>query len=70
MHITVQIKDVYGVQKAYPLDRQAQLFASMLGTKTLTDHALRHIEMLGYEIRQETRIIDRSMGRDAVRVLA
>lgn len=54
MFITVQIKNVYGNETVYPVCEKAKLFANMLGTKTLTLHALQKIEALGYEIRQYT----------------
>lgn len=48
--ITIKLKDVYGETKAYPICKDAKLFAEMLGTKTLTRSALGHIRHLGYEI--------------------
>lgn len=52
MKITVTIKEVYGEKKVYPHCETSKLFASMLGTKTLTHSALIHIERLGYTIEQ------------------
>jgi hypothetical protein len=49
--IEVEVKDVYGVLKYYPICEKAQLFADIAGTKTLTTHAIKKIEALGYSIK-------------------
>jgi hypothetical protein len=48
--ITIEIKDVFGVLKFYPVCKTAFTFASIAGTKTLTEVNLRRIIELGYEI--------------------
>lgn len=48
--IRIEIRSVYGEDKAYPVCADAHTFAQMLGTKTLTRYALRHILGLGYTI--------------------
>ena len=48
--ITIEIKDVFGVLKFYPVCKDALIFASIAGTKTLTEVNLRRIIELGYEI--------------------
>lgn len=50
MQITIQVRSVYGVNKAYPACDTSKIFAMMLGTKTLTPHALRHVLALGYDV--------------------
>ena len=50
MKITVKIKSVYGLETVYPACPAAEIFARIAGTKTLTSHALRDIQSLGYEI--------------------
>ena len=50
MSITVQIKNVYGNTTIYPVCPRAQLFASIAGTKTLTQAAINDIKSLGYAI--------------------
>lgn len=50
MKITVRIKNVYGIETVYPACPAAELFARIAGTKTLTSHALRDIQALGYQI--------------------
>lgn len=53
MKITVRVANNYGIQTVYPKCDQAKLFARIAGTKTLTTHALRDIQLLGYEIEIE-----------------
>lgn len=48
--IQVTAKSVYGVTKFYPECRNAQLFASIANTKTLTNYTLQYIKSLGYKI--------------------
>lgn len=50
MNITVEVKNVYGVLKAYPVCTKAKLFAQMVGTKTLTRSTIEYIRDLGYQI--------------------
>lgn len=55
MKITIEIKNVYGIETVYPACKAAELFARIAGTRTLTRHALRDIKALGYviEIKQK-----------------
>jgi hypothetical protein len=48
--IVVEVRDVYGVSKVYPVCGEAQIFAAIAGTKTLRPEDIKHIQMLGYEI--------------------
>jgi hypothetical protein len=48
--ITIEIKDVFGQLKYYPVCKDALVFASIAGTKTLSETNLRRIIELGYEI--------------------
>ena len=48
--ITVRVDRNYGVKTVYPVSREAQLFARIAGTKTLTRHTLRDVKELGYRI--------------------
>jgi len=50
MNITVQIREVYGCPKVYPVCETAKQFAALLGTKTLTLDALTGIAGLGYAV--------------------
>jgi|TARA_R110002020_G_scaffold445843_1_gene657794 hypothetical protein len=51
MDITVQVRNVYGEDKVYPICSNAKLFAEIAGTKTLTRDALQRIKWLGVEIK-------------------
>jgi len=48
--IKVHSRDVYGVTKVYPVCKDANHFAAIAGTTTLTPRALTNILRLGYEI--------------------
>lgn len=52
--ITVEVKHVYGVPTAYPVDQAAKVFASIAKTKTLTAADLHRIKSLGFSIVQQT----------------
>jgi hypothetical protein len=49
--VEVEVKDVYGAAKYYPICEKAQLFADIAGTKTLTVEVIKKIEALGYSIK-------------------
>jgi hypothetical protein len=51
MELTIEIKNVYGVQTVYPVCDQAKFFAALAGTKTLTAQAVRLIKQRGYILR-------------------
>lgn len=48
--IYVKIKNVYGVEKVYPDSPEAEIFASIAGTKTLSENVIRAMVELGYEV--------------------
>lgn len=50
MTITIEIKDIYGLQTFYPYCATSKLLAKLAGTKTITRHALETIKALGYQI--------------------
>jgi hypothetical protein len=50
MHITVQVRSVYGNDLVYPADDQATLFASLIGAKTFNARQVGQIRALGYAI--------------------
>lgn len=53
MTITIKFKDVYGNRLVYPVCDNAQHFASIAGTKTLSTFVLKTIETMGYDIQIE-----------------
>lgn len=57
MYIEIRIQNVYGNDLIYPVCNTAKIFASMLGTKTLTRSAIDHIKKLGYEIRVQSQTL-------------
>ena len=49
--IVIEIRNVYGTEKVYPVCEQAHAFADIAGTTTLTEGALDQIKgKLGYEL--------------------
>ena len=48
--IQVEVRQIYGTTKVYPLCETAKAFARIAGTTTLTIDALRNIERIGFEI--------------------
>jgi len=48
--IIVQIKNVYGEDRVYPICKNAQLFAKLARTKTLTRETLMTIHQLGFKV--------------------
>jgi len=50
MEIVIEIKNVYGVEKFYPICDKAKLFASIAGTKTLAPSVLVSVSKLGFTV--------------------
>lgn len=50
MVIQVQIKNVYGEERIYPVSPEAKVFAEMLGQTTLTRQNVAKIKQLGYTV--------------------
>ena len=48
--LQINIRNVYGVAKAYPVDDMAKRFAQFRGATTLTLEALRQLDEMGYTI--------------------
>lgn len=48
--LEVTVKSVYGIDKIYPANETAQLFAEIAGTKTLSTNVIAHAEALGFAI--------------------
>lgn len=48
MKITIQLRNVYGTYKAYPVCDRAKAFARIAKTSTLTPDTLKDIDALGY----------------------
>lgn len=56
--IKVEVRDVYGRQKVYPICENAKRFARIAGTTTLTFGTLKLIEELGYTWEIHDRRVD------------
>ena len=50
MKIKIKITENYNKEAIYPACQDAQTFADIAGTKTLTRSTLKSIQSLGYEI--------------------
>ena len=50
MNITVEIREVYGQSKVYPVCETAQIFADIAGTRTLLPRDIQRIQRLGYKV--------------------
>ena len=48
--ILIEVKSQYGNNVIYPACDNAETFAKLAGTKTLTKHTLELVEQLGYKI--------------------
>ena len=50
--ILIEVRNVYGVDKYYPKNEAAQIFAAINQAKTLSRQTLSYAKVLGYEIVQ------------------
>ena len=48
MQLIVSKKNVYGIERVYPVCKKAKLFARISGNKTLLDEDRKLIKELGY----------------------
>ena len=48
--VKVEIKNVYGREQIYPRNAWAEIFAEMVGQKTLTRANIAHIKRLGFQV--------------------
>ena len=54
MQLVVTKKNVYGVERVYPICTKAKLFASISGNKTLLPDVIELIKKLGYNLTTES----------------
>ena len=54
MNLIVSKKNVYGVERVYPICTKAKLFASISGYKTLLPDVIELIKKLGYNLTTES----------------
>lgn len=50
MHITVQVRNVFGNDLVYPACEPSIVFARMIGAKTFNAHHIACIRALGYQV--------------------
>ena len=50
MNLIVSKKNVYGVERVYPVCNKAKLFASISGNKTLLPEVIELVKKLGYNL--------------------
>ena len=50
MQITVKLKNVFGVERIYPICEKAKLFTKLAGSATLTAEKIKYIKELGYKV--------------------
>ena len=53
MELVVSKKNVYGVERVYPVCNKAKLFARISGNKTLLPEDIELIKKLGYNLTTE-----------------
>ena len=54
MKLVVSKKNVYGVERVYPICKKAKLFANISGNKTLLPEVIEMIKELGYNLTTES----------------
>ena len=54
MDLIVEKKNVYGVERVYPVCTKAKIFASISGNKTLLPEVIEQIKKLGYNLTTES----------------
>jgi len=54
MQLLVSKKNVYGIERVYPVCTKAKLFASIAGNKTLRPDVIELIKKLGYNLTTES----------------
>jgi len=54
MNLIVSKKNVYGVERVYPICPKAKLFASIAGNVTLRPDVIERIKKLGYNLTTES----------------
>jgi hypothetical protein len=54
MELTVQKKNVFGVERIYPKCNKSRLLTALTGQKTLLDVNIKLIKQLGYTLKTES----------------
>tara|TARA_Y100000004_G_scaffold7424_1_gene8340 strand:+ start:292 stop:471 length:180 start_codon:yes stop_codon:yes gene_type:complete len=54
INLIVEKKNVYGVERVYPVCTKAKIFATISGNKTLLPEVIEQIKKLGYNLTTES----------------
>ena len=54
MKLVVSKKNVYGIERVYPVCNKAKIFAAISGNKTLLPEVIEQIKKLGYNLTTES----------------
>ena len=54
MELTVQKKNVFGVERIYPKCNKSRILTALTGQKTLLDVNIKLIKQLGYTLKTES----------------
>ena len=54
MNITVEVKNVYGMDRIYPACGKSRIFTMIANTKTLSNYDIDKIKELGYTVQVKT----------------
>jgi len=54
MNLIVKKKNVYGIERVYPVCTKAKLFALIAGNKTLLPGVIEKVKKLGYNLTTES----------------
>ena len=57
MKLIVEIKNVYGVPRVYPVCAKSHSFTRIAGLKTLSPEVIEEIKKLGYKLTEEKKEI-------------
>ena len=55
--VLLNLKNVYGIERVYPANYNAECLAAIAGTKTLSTHTLHYAAEMGFEIKLAERHI-------------
>jgi len=54
VNLVVSKKNVYGIERVYPVCNKAKIFATISGNKTLLPEVIEQIKKLGYNLTTES----------------
>ena len=62
MEVYINIKEVYGNTLIYPVNDTASLLLRLTGKKTFSPHDLNTLKLLGYEIKEASKLNSIKLG--------